>query len=147
MKYCPHCNRLNSGRPQLCFYCGHTWHVRLCPRGHENPPDAQFCGTCGSPDLTETAGPVPCWLCLVRIGILVVFAFLIASLGKYQFRLTEQDITYVIAIVILLMGMHLALSQISGPVKKLVLSMIRIIKKVGVVVLEWCWGKIKNMFN
>jgi len=147
MRYCPNCHRLNSGRPQLCYYCGHTWHVRLCPRGHENPPDAQYCGSCGSADLTETAGHVPLWIWLIRIGILVFFILLIISFNPPRFRLTDEAITYVIAIAILLMGLHLALSQIPGPLRRLVLSMIRIIKTVGLAVLRWCWKKLKTMFT
>lgn len=57
MKYCPFCKRLNSGRPRICRYCGRSWHQRLCPRGHENPHNAQYCGDCGSTELTETVGP------------------------------------------------------------------------------------------
>ena len=147
MRYCPHCRRLNSGRPQLCHYCGRTWHVRLCPRGHENPPDAQYCGTCGSADLTETAGPVPLWIWLIRICILVVFIIFIASLNTPQFRLTDQNIAYVIAIAILIMVLKMALSQLPGPIRKVVQSMIRIIKKVFLRVLGWCWEKLKLMFN
>ena len=54
---------------------------------------------------------------------------------------------YLIAIAILLMGLHLALSQIPGPVRRLVYSMIRIIKQMGMAVLRWCCEKLKNMFS
>lgn len=59
MKYCPACQRWNQGQPVRCNYCGRTWGVRLCPRGHANPPDAVFCSQCGRPQLSETAGPEP----------------------------------------------------------------------------------------
>jgi len=121
--------------------------VRLCPRGHENPPDAQFCGSCGSADLTETAGPVPWWLWLIRIGILVFFAFLIASLGDIQLRLTEQHLTFVIAIFILLFAMHMALSQTPGPIRRVVQSMVRLLKKWGSATLIWLWEKLKNLLS
>ena len=147
MRYCPYCHRLNAGRPRLCFYCGRTWHVRLCPRGHENPPDAQFCGSCGSADLTETAGPVPWWLWLIRISIIGLFVLLIASLGDIQFRLTEQQLTYVIAIFILLFAIHMALSQIPGPVRRIVQSMIRILKKWSFATLIWLWERLKNLLS
>ena len=147
MRYCPHCHRLNAGRPQLCFYCGHTWHVRLCPRGHENPPDAQFCGSCGSADLTETAGPIPWWLWLIRIGILVFFALLIASLGDVRLRLNEQHLTYLIAIFILLFAMHMALSQIPGPIRGIFRSIIRILKKWVLAAFAWMWERLKNLFS
>lgn len=146
MRYCPYCQRLNPGRPQICYYCGRTWHVRLCPRGHENVVDAQYCGTCGSADLTETAGRFPLWIWLVRIGILVFVAFLIASLGNLKFRLNEQSIAYVVAIFMLLLAMHIALSQIPAPARRLVQSMIRFMKKAVLTLLSWGWEKIKNLF-
>lgn len=55
MRYCPNCRRINQAWPQRCRFCGMTWNVRICRRGHENPPGAVFCGECGSADLTETA--------------------------------------------------------------------------------------------
>lgn len=55
MRLCPHCKRLNPGRPDRCHYCGRTWHLRLCPWGHPNPCDAVFCGRCGSADLSRPA--------------------------------------------------------------------------------------------
>lgn len=56
MRYCPYCKRLNVGKPQRCRYCGRTWFVKICPKGHINPPEALFCGECGSADLTQPAG-------------------------------------------------------------------------------------------
>jgi len=147
MRYCPYCQRFNSGRPQLCYYCGHTWHVRLCPRGHENPPDAQFCGTCGSADLTETSGPRPLWVSLVWIGILAVLVILLTSLPRCRFNLTEQGRTLVVAIVILFMGLHLALSHLPGPIKRPILSINRIIKRVTLSVIIWFWEKLKLMIS
>jgi len=55
MRYCPNCRRINEGWPERCRYCGLTWGVRFCRRGHPNPASAVFCGECGSGDMTETA--------------------------------------------------------------------------------------------
>ncbi|MBW1764928.1 MAG: hypothetical protein JRJ23_09360, partial [Deltaproteobacteria bacterium] len=63
------------------------------------------------------------------------------------FRLSEQGIAYVVAIVILIIGLHVALSQLPGPIRRFVQSMIIIIKKVFLRVLGWCWEKLKLMFN
>ena len=76
MKYCPHCKRINPGRPVICHFCGRTWYVRLCPRGHENPAIAQYCGTCGSADLTETAGPRSWFFIATKIGFLIFIGLL-----------------------------------------------------------------------
>ena len=55
MRFCPECRRINEGFPERCRFCGSTWGVRICRRGHLNPPDAAFCGECGSADLSRTA--------------------------------------------------------------------------------------------
>lgn len=62
MRYCSHCKRLNTEHPPFCRYCGRSWNARLCPRGHPNPTDANFCGECGNTDLTETTGSFPLWV-------------------------------------------------------------------------------------
>lgn len=147
MKFCPHCRRLNPGRPMICHYCGRTWHVRLCPRGHENPPDSQFCGICGSADLTETAGPVPFWIWLVRIGSLIIFILFIAALDPPGFHLTDQIIAQVIAIAILIFVINISLSGLPGPARRVVLMVTRIAKKWFTRVAVWCWERIKIMFS
>jgi len=143
MRYCPHCHRLNTGRPQICNYCSRTWHVRLCPARHENPPDAIFCGTCGSADLTETSGPLPLWIGLIKIGILIIILFMLFSLRHVQFTLNDQAVNTIIAILILVTGLHIASSYIPSPAKKLVWMMVRILKNVAI----WSWEKIKNFIN
>ena len=55
MRYCPYCKRINEGWPIRCRYCACTWAVRYCRSGHENPPNALFCGECGSADLSTPA--------------------------------------------------------------------------------------------
>lgn len=55
MRWCPSCRRISPGQPERCHYCGRTWNLRLCPSGHENPPDSQYCGLCGSARLSEPA--------------------------------------------------------------------------------------------
>ena len=147
MRFCPHCHRLNPGRPMICHYCGRTWHVRLCPRGHENPPDSQFCGICGSADLTETAGPVPFWIWLIRIGSLIIFILFIASLNPPEFHLTDQIIAQVIAIAILIFVINMSLSGLPGPVRRFFLMVTRIAKKWFIRVAVWCWERLKIMFS
>jgi hypothetical protein len=131
----------------ICHYCGRTWQVRLCPRGHENPPDSQFCGICGSADLTETAGPVPFWIWLIRIGSLVIFILFIASLNPPEFRLTDQIIAQVIAIAILIFVINMSLSGLPGPVRRFFLMVTRIAKKWFIRVAVWCWERLKIMFS
>lgn len=55
MRFCAYCRRINERWPDRCRFCGHTWSVKFCRRGHVNPSNAIFCGECGSADLSETA--------------------------------------------------------------------------------------------
>ena len=147
MRYCPYCHRWNTGRPPRCCYCGRTWHVRLCPRGHENPPDAQFCGSCGSADLTETAGSRPLWFRLMRIGILVVLVVLVATLARSRFRLTEQNVAYMLAMGLILVGLFLALSLLPSPLRRPLLLFINKAKSTAMRGLRWCWERLKLMLT
>ena len=147
MRFCPHCRRLNPGKPVICHYCSRTWHVRLCPRGHENPPDSQFCGICGSADLSETAGPVPFWIWLIRIGSLIIFIVFIASLNLPEFHLTDQISALVIAITILLVGINMALSGLPAPARRVVMTVTNIAKKWFSRAAVWCWERLKRMLS
>lgn len=60
MRYCLGCRRFSAAGP-LCTQCGRSFGGRLCngKKRHLNPPDAQFCGQCGSDKLTEAASFIP----------------------------------------------------------------------------------------
>jgi len=95
MRYCPNCRRINEDWPDRCRYCGLTWNVRICRRGHLNPPNAVFCGECGSGDLTDTArggriingifrlfhggGPFPFLMLIVKLAIPILILCVIAQ--------------------------------------------------------------------
>lgn len=147
MRYCPYCHRWNAGRPQLCFYCGRTWRVRLCPRGHENPADAQFCGSCGSADLSDTAGPRSVWIWLTRIAVLGLLAFLVSTIPRWRFHLSEAIISYIMAIILLLIGSSLSVSLLSGALQRPISFFIRAVKRMGIKGLQWCWEKLKLIFS
>jgi hypothetical protein len=149
MRYCPFCHRINIGRPQLCNYCGHTWYVRLCPRGHENPADSQFCGTCGSADLTDTVGPRPWWLWLMKIflfGALLALMISILSSGMSLSNCVESLLPLFLPICILLTGWYLAMTMLPGPGRRLVQAVNRSLKRVCVSCLVWLWEKIKSFY-
>lgn len=135
----------------FCHYCGRTWQVRLCPRGHENDPDAQFCGICGSADLTETAGPMPLWIWLIRFGILIIFIAIIiilfANFKLPEFHLTDQIIAQVISLAILIFVVKTGLSGMPGPLRRVVLTVIKIVKRLFIGVGVWCWERIKRIFS
>ena len=145
MRYCPHCHRFNSGWPQLCHYCNHSWYIKLCPRGHENPYDAQFCGTCGSADLTDPAGPVPWWVRLTRILLLVGALFLVLSLTQGLLRLPKPMVPFIVSIGLLLVGYHLAVSMLPNFLKRPMTTFNKTVKKGVVIALGWCWEKFKRV--
>jgi hypothetical protein len=47
----------------------------------------------------------------------------------------------------LLLAMHIALSQTPAPARRLVQSMIRFMKKAVLTLLSWSWEKVKNLFS
>lgn len=57
MRYCYHCKHLNSGKPTYCQYCGYTFNVKICRKGHINLPKNLVCGECGSREMSEPALP------------------------------------------------------------------------------------------
>src|SRR5664280_3283249 len=110
MRYCPRCRRFNPGSPRICHFCGSTWYVRLCPRGHENPPNAQYCGACGSTDLSETAGRRP-WLLVsfkaflwLLLGLLV-YSVVTGLANLHGNNLAAYAFSLAIAPCLLLLGL------------------------------------------
>src|SRR5882762_1870220 len=57
MRRCTACFRFHPGTPTFCAYCGRSFDVRICSRGHRNPRGVQFCSECGSADLSTPAPP------------------------------------------------------------------------------------------
>jgi hypothetical protein len=88
MRYCPYCHRFSPGQPPICHFSGRTWYTRLCPRGHENPVDSRYCGTCGSTDLSTTAGRAP-WLMLTMKAMAWLF------LGLFIYSLADGVYGYI----------------------------------------------------
>ena len=138
MRYCPYCRRLNSGSPVICNYCGRTWYIRLCPRGHENPSNAQFCGTCGSVDLSETAGPRPWAIYPLKILVIVILVMGIFLLMESLFRSLAIIVVCLLPIVLLLAGYTVASSILPQPVKKIASKMNKLLLKWATSLAIWC---------
>ena len=83
MKRCTECFRYSFGTPTFCAYCGRSYQIRLCPRGHKSPRNVTFCTECGSSDLSTAAPPATLWFRLselaIRLGAAVVPAIVIAA--------------------------------------------------------------------
>ena len=152
MRYCPFCHRLNAGRPVICYYCGHTWHVRLCPRGHENPSNALHCGTCGSMDLSETAGPRPWFLYPVKILIFLIICCTVCFLGKLGTLLVRHDsanmvMLGVIAIALLLTAYFIAISVLPQPVKRMFRRIHQLILHGVTRIALWVGETLRELIN
>jgi hypothetical protein len=147
MRYCPFCQRINLGHPQHCNYCGRTWYVRLCPRGHENPPDSIFCAECGSPELSETSGPRPWWLWLVKIFLFSGIIILFLSIIRHLLRFSVDMLVILLPIFFLFAGYYLAMSILPGPIKKLIMAITKFLKNMCLKLLGIGWDKIKNFFK
>ncbi len=52
MRYCHSCQKITNGEPSYCNYCGRSYDVKLCGRGHTNIRTAEVCSVCGSRDLS-----------------------------------------------------------------------------------------------
>ena len=78
MRYCNSCRRITSGRPSYCNYCGKSYDVKLCSRGHPNPRGAEVCSECGSRNLSmpHSHGGILLWL-LVVFGLILPFVVLL----------------------------------------------------------------------
>jgi hypothetical protein len=143
MRYCPYCHRINAGTPQICNYCGHSWHIRLCPRGHENLYDARFCGICGSTDLTDTVGPRRWWSYLIRALILICIILIIFFLGRGAKKFSPVFINYVICIALLLFGYYLVIAIAPQPIKGMLRYMNKVIVGVALGILTWLWRAVR----
>ncbi len=52
MRYCRNCRKFTAGQPAYCQFCGRSYGVKLCPRGHKSPRAASVCSECGSHELS-----------------------------------------------------------------------------------------------
>jgi hypothetical protein len=80
MRYCRNCRKFTSGKPAFCQFCGRSYGVKLCPRGHKNPRAANACSECGSHELSTPHAPqsgmslVGTVLGFVILGALSIYA-------------------------------------------------------------------------
>ena len=81
MKFCYHCGRVTAGEPLFCNFCGRSYDVKLCPRLHPNPRNAEACSQCGSRDLSTPQPKVPLWVPIVEFLISLVPGLILALLS------------------------------------------------------------------
>ena len=62
MRICHHCGKLTFlAKPLFCNHCGRSFSVKLCPRLHQNPRNAEACSQCGSRELSIPHDRLPIW--------------------------------------------------------------------------------------
>lgn len=81
MRYCYNCGWITPGEPRFCHSCGRSYDVKLCPRLHRNPRQAEVCSECGSRELTTPQPKVPLWtrLLLFLLSVLPGIVLLLLS--------------------------------------------------------------------
>ena len=125
MRRCTSCFRFHPGAPTFCSYCGRSFDVRICSRGHRNPRGAQFCAECGSADLSTPAPPASflhhlsgfvlyLFACLT-LALIVVSAFLAVI-----HHIDWSALTPPLAALVLMLGfLYWTTTLLPGPVKRL----------------------------
>lgn len=87
MRYCRNCRKFTAGAPLYCQFCGRSYGVKLCPRGHRNPRASNACSECGSRDLSTPHSPQSgLSLIGIIIGCLILAALCIYA-GYFAYRL------------------------------------------------------------
>ena len=125
MRRCTACFRFHPGTPTFCSYCGRSFDVRICSRGHRNPRGVQYCAECGSADLSTPAPPASflhhlsgfvlyLFVCLT-IALVVVIAALAVIDNIDWSALTPS----MVALVLMLAFLYWTTTLLPGPVKKL----------------------------
>ncbi len=125
MRRCTQCFRFHPGSPTFCSYCGRSFDVRICSRGHRNPRQAEYCAECGSADLSTASPPasflhrlsaVALYLFSgVVIGIVIVTAIL-GVLYSIDWSALSGPL---VALVLMLGVLYWTTTLLPGPVKKL----------------------------
>src|SRR5712691_8464798 len=81
MRRCTACFRFHPGHPTFCSYCGRSFGVRICSRGHHNPRGVAFCSECGSTDLSTPAPPASLLHRLSGLALYLFAAFTVALIA------------------------------------------------------------------
>jgi len=124
MRRCTACFRFHPGNPTFCSRCGRSFDFRICPRGHINPREAQYCSECGTADLSTPAPPASFLYRLtglvlyvlsgVTIGV-VVIALVLGLLYSIDWDALKGPL---VALVIMLAVLYWTTTLVPGPVKK-----------------------------
>ena len=106
MTYCYNCGHMTAGEPLFCSKCGRTYDVKLCPRLHPNPRNAEVCSKCGSRELSTPQPKIPMsWRLLAIIARLGIgLSLFYASLSLVIALLHTPEVQRALVAVGMLLG-------------------------------------------
>jgi hypothetical protein len=111
MKYCYNCNRATIGEPLFCNFCGRSYNIKLCPKLHVNPRNAEACSRCGSRELSTPQPKVPFWATFLLIVLSLVPGLILAIFSivaiRYFIRrfLNTPDMLLALTVLQMVLGM------------------------------------------
>ncbi len=111
MRYCNSCRKITTGNPAYCNYCGKSYDIKLCGRGHPNIRAADACATCGWRELSVPQPRLSVKIRIFRAAALVVpFVSLLllslAYMGVFVWTLFENPSSL---LPLMLLGLPLGL--------------------------------------
>jgi len=86
MRYCYNCNRATIGDPLFCNFCGRSYNIKLCPKLHVNPRNAEACSRCGSRDLSTPQPKVPFWATFLLVVLYLIPGLVLAVFSLVAIR-------------------------------------------------------------
>ena len=125
MRRCTSCFRFHPGTPTFCSYCGRSFNIRICSRGHHNPRGVQFCSECGSADLSTPAPPASFLHHLSGIVLylfsgltiaLIVISAVLAVLYSIDWTALAPSL---VALVLMVGFLYWTTTLLPGPIRKL----------------------------
>src|SRR5436190_1396991 len=125
MRRCTSCFRFHPGTPTFCSYCGRSFDIRICARGHRNPRGVQFCAQCGSADLSTPAPPasilhhVSGFVLYLFSVLTIVLIALAASLALIHSIDWSRVVSPLVSLVLIIGFLYWTTTLLPGPVKKL----------------------------
>jgi hypothetical protein len=125
MRRCTACFRFHPGTPTFCSYCGRSFDVRICSRGHRNPRGVQFCAECGSADLSTPAPPASLlhhlsgFVLYLFSALTIALVVLIAGLAVIDSIDWSALTPSLVALVLMLGFLYWTTTLLPGPVKRL----------------------------
>lgn len=94
MKTCNTCKTRAPNNTLFCPTCGSSYSTKLCPKLHPNPPTADYCLSCGSPQLSRPHHPrLPNRFRRAAVTVFVL-ALALISIAYAAFFYLQSDLSF-----------------------------------------------------